>query len=173
MSFSKFMNSKINWYAIERQEVESKNFRGIEKLIKAMELKGKSGRQTLTITFSGYDHVVDEIFEIMPIRQFVKVLLQKHPYLFYYLQVDTECLQNVILCYADVETVFIGERKAIADYPIEDVLTNNLPQQAVSINVEGSKLRHWKKSIRNYGIKMNDLEGAVKVISDIEKIFSK
>ena len=164
---------KVHWYAIEKSEVLMKNLRGIEKLMKVLEASsGKQSRQSVTLTFSGYDHVVDEIFEIMEIRHYVKILLHKHPYIFYWLAQSTECLQNIIMCYADVETLFIGERKAIADYSMEEIMIDGLPQQDVYINVPNKTIMHWKKEIRKYAIKLNDLEGANKVIEDIDKIFS-
>jgi hypothetical protein len=164
---------KLHWYAIEKSEVLMKNIRGIEKLMKALETTGKQSRQSVTLTFSGYDHVVDEIFEIMEIRHFVKILLHKHPHIFYWLAQDTECLQNIIMCYADVETLYIGERKAIADYSMEEIITDGLPQQNVYIDVPNKTLMNWKKEIRKYAIKLNDLEGANKVIEEIDKIFTK
>ncbi len=164
--------SKLHWYAIEKNEVINKNFSGIDKLMKVMKSIGKDARQSLNLTFSGYDDIPDEIFEIMEIRQFVKVLLQKYPNIFYYLNQEFECLQNIIVCYADFENLFIGERKAINDYPLEDVLTNNLPQQNVRIDVPYAKREHWKKEVTKTGIKYGDPIGAKKVCQDIDNIFS-
>lgn len=169
--FNQLSNANIHWYAIEKNETLSKNLTGIEKLLKVLKLKGKDARQSVTLTFSGYDHVPDEIFEIEEIRKFVKVLLHKHPYIFYYLAQDTECLQNIILCYCDFETLFIGEKKPISEYPLEQIMNNELPQQNVYINIDNKTLLKWKKEVRKYGIKVNDLEGAEKVIDAIDNIF--
>lgn len=163
----------FNWYAIEKDEMLRKDFRGIEKLIKTFEkVGGTNARQSITMTFSGYDDVPDEIFEIMEIRQYVKVLIHKYPHIFYYLNVETECLQNILLCYCDVEYTVIGERKAISQYSMEEIVNGELPQRPVFMNIENRILMNWKKELRKYGIKMNDLIGANKVIKDIEKIFA-
>jgi hypothetical protein len=172
-SFGNLRNVKFHWYAIEKSEVLSKNLKGIEQLLKAMKAKGKDARQSVTLTFSGYDHISDEVFEIMEIRQFVKILLHKHPYLFYYLAKDTECLQNIIMCYVDVETLFVGEKKAIAEYSLEDIMNNKLPQQNIFLNADSRTIQHWKKEITKYATKLNDLQGAVKVMDDLDSIFSK
>lgn len=164
----------LHWYSIDRKEVENKDFRGITKLIKTMQGMGNRSCQSVNLTFDGYDHVPDEIFEINEIRQYVKVLLQKYPDLFYYLSQNyTQCLQNIILCYADFETVFFGEKKAIADYPMEDIMNGNLPEQEVVITVSPVKIEQWKKEIRKTARKYNDISGGERVCEDLEKIFAR
>ena len=165
-------STRLHWYAIEKKEVVNKNFIGINKLIKSMEMMGKESRQSINLTFSDYDDVADEIFEIDEIRKFVKVLLQKHPNIFYYLSQNlTNCLQNIILCYADFETFFVGEKKPINQYPIEDIINNNLPEQQVVIQVPSIRITQWKREVRKTALKYNDVNGGEIVCQDIEKVF--
>lgn len=164
---------KHHWYAVDRkEEVEKKNFKGITKLLKTMEKLGTQSRQTVTITFSGYDHIADEIFEIDDIRKWVNLLLFRYPQILYYINVETEGLQNLLICYCDIETVFIGEKKPSDQYSIEDFMTGNIPQQDIYLTIDDRKLQTFKKAIIKEAKKHGDLLGGGKVIADMEKILS-
>jgi hypothetical protein len=166
------MRGNLFWYAVERSKVENKDFSGIEHLLKSLRKHGQESRQSLAISFSGYDHIVDEIFAIDDIRKWVGILLFKYPQILYYLDNHSASLQNILLCYGDIETVFYGEKKPAIEYTIEDYANGRVPQQQVYLSISNRKLNEFYKAIRKEANRFDDRQGATKVIDTIEEILS-
>jgi hypothetical protein len=73
------------FYHISKEEVLKKDYRGIGKLLNTVTSVGKGAKRSLVITCNGYDDVVDELFEIKEVREFVQGMFDKYPYLLYYI----------------------------------------------------------------------------------------
>lgn len=102
----------IMFYHISKEEVLDKDYRGVGKLLKTVTTVGKGAKRSLVITCDGYDDVTDELWEIDEVREFVRGMFDKYPYLFYYIaNFDKEIDNWLLCCLADeVHSVFRGEK---------------------------------------------------------------
>lgn len=159
------------FYHISKEEVLEKNYRGIGKLLNTVSSVGKGARNSLVITCNGYDDVTDELWEITEVRDFVRGMFDKYPYLFYYIADFSEEIDHWLwCCLADeVRTISFGERmtgnqlweKYGVDYHSVPKVHSNLTFTANS--PEESRFLYMLKSIIKHGKLNKDARGGKKI----------
>ena len=163
--------SNLHVFQVSRTEVETKNISRLYKTLKILDKKGNAC-STVIFCFDGYDHDRREIFEILEIRQWVKIAFHKIPHLLYYCERNLqEGIENMLSLLLDGETFQKGDKvnayEAVArgwhkEKRIVSILTLN-----------NKKWNNMKAEIRKHGIKHNALEEAQKNIEKVESIFTK
>ncbi|ODM26931.1 hypothetical protein A7W90_12315 [Clostridium sp. Bc-iso-3] len=71
--------------AITKHEVRSMNLNRVRQILKTFEDAGKHGRNKLMISFLGYEYSLKEVYEIEEIRNYVNILFNEFPHIFYFL----------------------------------------------------------------------------------------
>lgn len=87
--------------SISKTEVETKNFDNINIFFEIVKKFGDKVKNKVIITFSGYEKDLREIYEIPEVREYVRLLFERHPYLFYFLSpidINFLILTSVIYC---------------------------------------------------------------------------
>lgn len=102
----------IMFYHISKEEVLQKDYRAIARLLKTVTTVGKDAKRSLVLTQNGYDDVSDELYELQEVREFVRGMFDKYPYLLYYIADFNPEIDNWLLCCLadEVVSVFKGER---------------------------------------------------------------
>lgn len=106
--------SNIVAFAISSNEVKNIDFRRLDMLIKNFEKCKKKGKQKLMLTFSGYEYISDEIYEIKEIRNYVKKMFNKYPHIFYFLTPFYFNNKIILCCISNVEMFYSGQRKDLS-----------------------------------------------------------
>lgn len=150
-----FLYDDVTNLVITRDEVEKLDYSAVDSFIKQAEEKGNVLKNRLVLNFEGYTEKPEEIYKIPSIRKWVKGLIDKYPYIFYFLAPDNGL--NVLMVVA-----CIGDIKEI-DSEISKEAKNELPQyELVSYNHKMFKVR-LSRTVSNkiiedlieYGLKMN------------------
>jgi hypothetical protein len=103
------MNSFV-YLPISKKEVKEKNFDHISEVFKGFKEAGIKGKKKLIITFSGYETIPDEIFEIIEIREYVEEIFNRYPYFLYYITGESGLSKLLFFCLCDVETYHEGDK---------------------------------------------------------------
>jgi hypothetical protein len=162
----------ILMYEIQRDDVENLRYVGIAEALRTLD---KRMRDKLVMTFGGYDHDVRELHEVDEVRTWVKGLFEKYPYILYYANQDFKTFQTLLQCYLDFEMFFTGER--MNSYEIEAKLISGelekVPTMPIYLILPKEKEVYLVKHLKQYGLKIHDLQGANRTIKDLKKIFEK
>lgn len=125
-------------HIITEHEVERNDFTNIMKTLKVFMNAGKKGKDSLCISFYGYEDNPCEVYEILEIRNYVKLLFKKCPSLFYFLSGMDYTRNNIFLCLCDLQSI----------------------KRTSSINVQAipseSLIREIIDGVLDYGEKVND-----------------
>ena len=84
-----FKDGNIYHYEIMRNEVESKIYTRIDKLMSKLIQLRSLPRQKILITFAGYDFDKRELIEIPDVVLYTQTLIKQHPYFWYYVVPST------------------------------------------------------------------------------------
>jgi hypothetical protein len=95
----------IVWVSIPKFHVEDLDYTYVVKAVDIVTRLGKRGRGSLIMSFAGYGDVPDEIYEIDEIRDYVAVMLEKFPHIFYMLNPFNGSARMLFLCLCDVVAV--------------------------------------------------------------------
>jgi hypothetical protein len=120
---------------ITKQHVEEGDLSFIERHIILLQQCGVSAKHKLMLLFAGYDDIPDEIFEITSIRNLMAKVIEKFPFLFYYLSTFDNHSSIIASCIADVTKVSLGPRLTIKEYEKMGYYTPNLPKVAITIKI--------------------------------------
>ncbi|MZK49026.1 hypothetical protein [Clostridium beijerinckii] len=87
--------------SIGKYEVDNMDFERIDDVIEVLEQCGSKARGKMILTFEGYEYIDLEIFEIPEVRAYVKMLLEKHNNLFYFISNLEKNNINILSCLAE------------------------------------------------------------------------
>jgi hypothetical protein len=156
------MNSYV-YLPISKKEVEKKDYEHMEEVFKGFKEAGVKGRKKLIITFSGYETIPDEIFEIIEIREYVEELFNKHPYFFYYITKESGLAKLLFFCLCDIETYYEGDRK-----PLAFIEARGEIQMMVRHNIDTEKVQMLVDETVKYALSIgDDEEGLDEVFMDL------
>lgn len=158
-------------FPIERYEVEGKRYNRVLQLAKTLEKLPHHGYKNAYVTFSGYGEMVEEIFEIQDIRDYVGGLFQKCPHFIYFLETDFgQSRQNFTSTYADITMLYMGERKSISEWVSLGYLDpTQLPKMPVDLRIPDSRFKLLEKGLKNFGVKTKDFIGIKEVITYLKR----
>lgn len=155
----------IIYFSIPRTDVLNMSFKRIDKAIKVLRDCRHRARGKMILTFSGYEYTPKEIFEIIEIRDYVKELLNRYPYLFYFLSDIDNNNQIILACLSDIETVYLGEKKPTfteifysrgqrdqigIKFKLKDTLARRITQETIKYGKSvGDKEKQVTKALKN------------------------
>lgn len=87
---------------VSRAEVESRDFSSVLEALQSFitaPARAASFFEAVDISFSGYDHVSDELFEIAEVREFVHALDDQFPFWLFFLDKEKLGLQCLAYCF--------------------------------------------------------------------------
>lgn len=132
-------SGKLIHLIITQEEVITGDFDRARILFKTLEECKLHARNKVVITFSGYDNIPREIYEIRIISSYIKILFRMYPQLFYFL--SSISWTPILLCLFKVNRVHRNE------------LTTG-----VNIVPSEETIRKITDAILDYGIKVGDDE---------------
>lgn len=145
--------------SIERKDVEKKDFKMIDMVIQAFEKSKKEGKAKMFLTFNGYEDVMDEIYEIKDIREYVSMLFKRCPHIFYFLSPFDNNNRIILSCLSDLTKVQIGDiSKSYDEYIFEGKPINLIGMRPNVSTVLDCKIR---SGIREYGKRINENPKAI------------
>lgn len=159
-------------YHISKEEVVNLDTKPIDNLFNTLKRIGKGVRQCVVITCGGYDHLSEELFEIIEVRKFVKKVFEKHPYIFYYLNTEFETETWFLSCLFDFETLHFGEKlnsyEIFKKYGLD---LNSTPKLEVHLIDNDNLLPKLLKAIVIHAKNNKDSIGGKKVAIEYAKKF--
>jgi hypothetical protein len=161
-------------YQISKEYVLSQNIKPIEKLILSMLKYKDQVRGNLILQFDGYDSVPDEIYEIPEIRSYVSKVVQRFPYIFYYLSQLDNLHAQWLACLGDVEVVYIGELcKSPEEYRRINITADELPQKGMHITLPAPLKEKITRQLTLVGRQFKDMENINPLVSWIRDFDEK
>jgi hypothetical protein len=153
------------FYHIPKSEILAKDMSSIDKLLRTVQEVGKGAKRSLVLTVNGYDDTTDELYEIMEVREFVEVLFNKHPHLFYYLSSFGGADDWILCSLADeIRSVSHGQ-KYTGNQLFEKFGLNSdeIPKVHAYITYKGDKLSRLLKAVMKHGKLKKDVFGSKKI----------
>lgn len=90
---------------VKRSHVEAGYTGQVQKALAVLREHGAKVRQSMVFSFEGYDDVPDEVYEIQDVRRWCGKVVEKFPYIFYYLAPFPGGLVEFTACLGDVEVI--------------------------------------------------------------------
>lgn len=165
------MSKPLYVVQIPREHIESGDISMIQDTIKTF-VNMKASSQCLEIIVDGYDHIVDEVFEIMDVRNWFIKLLKIVPEVLYYTAIDLGSTYRVLACCYDVETFRTERMNAYeaTDYMMEHGEPHLSP---LVVTISGDELSRLCARIKGHGIKVKDIYGAGIICENLKGQFGK
>jgi len=136
------------FYPISKDEIINKDYTRILKTLEILKKAGKDAKGKLWLTFDGYENDPREIYEIDEIRDFVRYIYNQYNFIFYFL---THLDNNRAVIFACINDFRSSKKNGEPNVNLEIIFDENIKQKTVN-------------AIVNYGYKVNDLDGARRVI---------
>jgi hypothetical protein len=156
---------------VSREAVEAGEILDVVKTVhKLAELKAF---QQLAISFHGYDDTATEVWETPEVRKWCHKLINKVPYLFYYLEQEAyETRNTIMLCLNDHEAVLMGDKKSPEEYAAEGKEYQDLPRYMIKIHIHQKSFRLMAAEIRKHARQYGSLAKAEQVIQEMSDMYA-
>lgn len=121
-------------HVVTKKEAKRCDLDRVDQLMRLLAKHGKEARLTLAFSWSGWDHLPDEVYAIEPIRQWCAAVFKKYPHIFYFLAhlPHGAGMGNFVSCLTDVSAMKpLHLHKPLTECTIEDLMT----EHAVSISM--------------------------------------
>lgn len=167
------MNNEQRYlYAIDPQEVKFKSMSGIRTLLQGLKVIGPSAHKKLVLSFSGYDDIPDELYEIQEVRFFIYRMLRDYPEVLYFIDPGTEMIIILMAAIGDLEVKYSGEPTlSPEEYHEKGYGFEDLPRKYFNyIRVPEQVKKNLIAKLLEFGQKIGDPEGVQEVIFEIEFI---
>jgi hypothetical protein len=163
--------NSIMYYLVTKEEVENKVYKRIMETLKFLEKLPNGGYQSLVMGFSGYDDIPDEIYEIMPIREWVEGLFSRCPHLLYFINPENNWRSVMLLPICDVHAIYFGEKKSIKELMDKGVKYEELPQFPIIASINDVKYKNIVRGLKQFGNRVKDMKGANETIKWLDDFF--
>lgn len=144
--------NNIVGFDVRKEEVLKLDITRLGNAFNVFEKAKKDGKQKLLLTFNGWGHIPDEIFEIKEIRTFVMKLFEKYPHMFYFLTPVYNNNQIILACISDITAYKFGDKKSATDLFFEQSVAGRLGLKInIPTNIQVkiiSKLREYGQNIK-------------------------
>jgi hypothetical protein len=152
---------------ITKKEVIKNDIKKLSHIFNLMKKCKKRGKQKLIIHFSGFESTDKEIFEIQEIRDYIKKVFNKYPYMFYFLSNIENNNRLILACLCRVDVIKEQEVneffkdgskiKILFDIPIgvKTKIKNETRNFALTI---GEKEKQIKKFIKKFFKDIPDMD---------------
>jgi hypothetical protein len=146
--------------SVPKCDVVEKNYVRTLQVISQLEKLGKDARGHLEILFE-YNDVIEEVFEIAEIRDWVTGLLQKVPYLFYFVTYLHENQQTLAACLGDVIAIKIGEQPESPAKLMAKLLSENSPDMLLDIRLSAIMCDLIFRAALAYAFRVEETEDGI------------
>lgn len=164
----RFKMGKTYFYHVSREEVEQRNFEGIDLFIISLEMLRKKSFEKAAISFSGYEDVSEDIWEIDDIRYFVKRTVEKYPHIFYFLDNVFEAKDIIMYCYANID--LINKENDTKKENVDDVF--NQPQVTLHLNFTSEQQQIIVDGLRDWAKRFGDYKGVKETMEYLNQKFN-
>ena len=139
--------ASICHYEIEKDEVESEDFDRLDGFMETLKMYGASARQKVWFTFSGYDDDKRELVFIPEVVQFIKTLLNRHPYFWYFaIPYNSECFYLVVFLQKDSTVATIPLVQKFYIKQDVELIQRFISVLAMNLNIFGEEIDDIKGS---------------------------
>ena len=153
--------NRIVVFQVKKDEIKTLQFKRAEKMLKALKRVGKQARNSLLITFSGYDDIPEEVYEIPEIRRWSAKFVKRNPEAFYFLCRELEGDQILLTTLCNLSSFYVGEpTKSPNEYYKEGINPEDLPKKQLELILPDGLREHVEKGVMKYGESVDDIEGA-------------
>lgn len=157
------MAKKDYWAVIEPTDIEQGSILSVLATLKELdklEAAGEDVFRSLALVFRGFDETPDELWEMPKVREWAHKLINRVPYLFYYIENDNyQTEQTLILCTNGFEYAHETERMGNGEH----LLLINIHEDSYKAMVEElrkfAKERGKEKSMETVIAQMNQRYG--------------
>jgi hypothetical protein len=157
---------------LEKSDIESLNIKPILQTISSLESLGESAFKSLAIAISGYDDTSIELWETPEVRRWAHKLINKIPYLFYYIETDAQnTQQTLMLCMNDFELLSLVQRKSPEQYHEEGYSLEDMPQHQLKIHVHQKSFRLMLAELRKYARRKGKPKLAEQLIKEMSDTY--
>lgn len=123
LSIKDIYENKVVAISIPRKHVEERDLKMFDRTFKKFLQVGKDAAGKMVVSFDGYEDTKDEVYEIPEIRIFVTKILNKYPYLLYYVCTEEPfAMQNgdiLLACMGDVEAYRPVDAQIFEEYRLK------------------------------------------------------
>lgn len=166
------LEGKVITLVVTKEMVEAKSILDVAKAIYKISDTGIDGFQRVAISFYGYDNTSVELWEMPEVRAWCQKLVNKIPYIFYYIENEYfQTQQTLMICLNDYESVFLGQQKSPEEYYKEGVELEELPQHKIKIHVHRKSMHEMYKEIRKHAKELKKPQNAIKLISEMSQLY--
>ncbi len=120
---------------ISKECVEQGNFEAVEIIIKYLKTLGTNAEGSLAITFDEYNDVREEVFEIPEIRAWSKTLVERYPYIFYFLTELDDNIHMIAANIGDVKMITTGDKLSPLEYASLGISREQVPKALLRITI--------------------------------------
>jgi hypothetical protein len=151
------------WAVIEPQDINQGSIISVLSTLKELDKREAEGEEvfrTLTIAFSGFDDTDEELWEIPSVREWAGKLINRVPYLFYYIENDwNHSEQTLMLCLNKFEYKEEAERSSNEEHIISMDIHRESYHAICDELRKFSKERNKEKSMDTVIAQMNNRYG--------------
>ena len=176
MNFSdgvRLPNGKVlRVYNIAKKDILNKDYEGVLSFIALLDkLGGRKSHGNALIMVDGYNDVVEELYEIMEVREYVQGLFKLVPHLLYYINFELDGHAYLINCLTDITTVLPINRKSPIELHMEHLGNpDTLPHYTSKLTFKREVINKMYADIRAHAKRVKRQELGEKTIYQIEKL---
>lgn len=167
--------NETNVLHIKRKVIEHKQTDSVERYLHHLSSEGGTSFQKVVFVFEGYDDTIDEVYEIMEIRDWVYSLFRLFPHLMYFMSPQFDSNITILACLGDVETVRIGSYPLTPNQYAEagiDILKETLRSHYV-ITIDDDLFMAMDYALTNYAKSIGDHFGATMTLELIRAVTNR
>lgn len=163
-------NQKVYVAMVDKEHILSKDIRPIQHTISAVLLEEKDGFQKIAVSISGYDDTAVELWETPEVREWAHKLINKIPYLYYYIENEYyQTQQTLMLCMNDYDSVFQGERMSPIETTERGIDLDERPKHAMKIHVHQKSMRLMFAETRKHARTIGKMANAEKLVDEMSE----
>lgn len=165
------METNLIVYPISKEEIVNCDLTEVLGTLHILSKNGSAYYNSLVITFSGYDDVADEIYEIMEIRKFVRELFNKCPHILYFTNQQFETHQHLLCCLCDYETMQTGPKRSPMEWARLGFTQDKLPKHNIHLRLSEVDNKRIRRSTIQFANKVGDRKGGNQIIEMLNSVF--
>ncbi|GKS12893.1 hypothetical protein YDYSY3_38930 [Paenibacillus chitinolyticus] len=160
---------------IAKTSIDQMSFAFMDICLAYLNQQGPMAAGTVITMIDGYNDVADDIYVIPEIRKWMTALLQKYPYLLYFINRSLDSHINILSCIGNVVIGHVGEPNLTPKEYVRrgiNPLTDVAPRRLV-ITLPDDIYARMETSLLDYGQRVKDPNGAYETIKMIKIVTNR
>ncbi len=150
------LNDNVINLIITSDEVENLDYSVIDSFVKQVEEKGNVLGNRLVLNFEGYKETPEEIYKVPSIRRWVKGLIDKYPYIFYFLNPDYGINALLIVaCVGDIKEIDMKTPRDMDKNILSEYELVSYKQKLFKVKLSKDVSNKIIEGLIEYGLKLN------------------